>query len=57
MDRYEVFALLALACSMIAMIFCGFGLWYMVSCQDQTDGQLRIFRKLIFKERRRKNER
>lgn len=57
MDRYEVFALLALACSMIAMIFCGFGLWYMVSCQDQTDGQLRIFRKLIFKERRRKNGR
>lgn len=57
MDKYEVFALIALACSMISMIFCGFGLWYMVSCQDQTNGQLRVFRKLIFKNWRRKNER
>lgn len=51
MDRYEVFALIALACSMISMVFCGFGLYFMVGNVEWLSRQISAMRKIFWRKK------
>ena len=56
MDKYELFALIALSVSLISMIFCGFGLWYMVTNTDNLDKQMLSFTKYFFRKGGRRHD-
>ena len=51
MEKYEVFALISLAVSLISMAFCGFGLYFMVGNVEWLSGQINSMRKIFLRKK------